>query len=238
MIKNSANDRENFETKLKNNEFLCRKIMADYISCAGVQDSNMFYTTDKGIFMLSGVNITLCGEITDENLEEIISFAGFCGAKTIETQLELPLETEKQMYIMEYKSDCKEITDIKFERNNDIYSFIKFCCENFVGISFDIAYANFARKVNKGISNVYYVKENKQIISGAIDTKYGEDSVYITFVCTDVNYRNKSLAKKVINHIICQNKNKKILLKCEEKLKNYYENMGFSHTGTINIYKV
>ena len=131
-----------------------------------------------------------------------------------------------------------EHTDDEVVTNKDVYSFIRFCCGIFHGINFDIVYGNFSRKINSRIADIHYIKRDNKIVSGAIATKYGEDTMYITFVCTDSQYRRQGLAQQVIRHIAADNSGKKIILKCEDGLKNFYENMGFKEVGTINLYKI
>ena len=236
MITNALENISRFEEIICNSDFLGQKIYADYIS-GQVKDTNSFYITENCAFMLSGVNLTLCGAPTAQELEEILMFCNFCHVKSIESQIPaLPMSIDKVLHIMEFTGEAKE-TDKIFTVNNDIYSFIRFCCENFHGISFPIVYSNFTRKINKGISDICYIKENGKIISGAISTAYGEDTVYITFVSTDKEHRQKGLAASVINYIIGRNKNKKIKLKCEDSLKEFYEKLGFKEVGAVKLYK-
>ncbi|MBE6894799.1 MAG: GNAT family N-acetyltransferase [Ruminococcaceae bacterium] len=236
MILNAAEDVQKFENIIKASGFLGHKIYADYIS-GQERDTNSFYISENCAFMLSGVNITLCGKPSADELEEILRFCDFCSVKSIESQIEnLPLKADRQMHIMEYTGgetlSCEDIIT-----NTDIYSFIKFCCINFHNLCFDIVYANFTRKVNKGIADIYYLKQNGKIASGAIATDYGKNSVYITFVSTAQEYRNQGLAAKVLSHIISQNKDKKVILKCEDALKPFYEKFGFKAVDRITVYK-
>lgn len=235
MITNALQDIDNFENIALNSDFLGKKIYTEYLSKKDV-DTSSFYVIDNAIFMLSGNNITLTGNVTKENLEEIIVFSSFLGAKTIESQiLNLPLEVEMKLFLMKYSS-LPEATDYDVEINRDIYSFANFCCSNFQSISFDMVYSSFARKVNKGLSNIYYIKDKEKIISGAVSTEYDENTRYITFVCTDTEYRKQGYAQKIINYIATQNNDKNILLTCEYKLKDYYEKLGFKNTDIIKVY--
>ncbi|MBQ5325048.1 MAG: GNAT family N-acetyltransferase, partial [Oscillospiraceae bacterium] len=70
-----------------------------------------------------------------------------------------------------------------------------------------------------------------------ISTIYDEDTVYITFVSTHPEYRKQGYAAKVIKHIIAENADKKVILKCEDALKPYYEKLGFKAVGTVKLYK-
>ncbi len=237
MIINALQNIEKFENIASNSDFLGKKIYTEYLSKKDV-DISSFYIIDDAVFMLSGNNITLTGTVTKENLEEIIVFSSFLGAKTIESQiLNLPLEIEMKLFLMEYNSFPKE-TDYNIEINKDIYSFANFCCTNFQSISFDMVYSSFARKVNKGLSNIYYIKDNIKIISGAVSTKYDENTIYITFVSTKAENRKNGYAQNVINYITTHNKDKNILLTCEYKLKNYYEKIGFKNIDTIKVYSI
>ena len=237
MIKNALDNVARFKEIIFDSGFLGQKIFADYASGQS-EETNSFYLSENCAFMLSGVNITLCGVPTADELEEILLFCNFCKIKTMECQLNtIPLEKEKTLHIMEYRQTVED-TDDQVITNKDVYTFIRFCCDIFHGISFDIVYSNFSRKINKGIADIHYIKRDDKIVSGAIATKYGEDTKYITFVCTDNQYRRQGLAQQVIRHIVAANSDKKIILKCEDSLKNFYENMGFVEVGTLNSYKI
>ncbi len=237
MIKNALDNVARFKEIISQSGFLGQKIFADYASGQS-EETNSFYLSENCAFMLSGVNITLCGVPTADELEEILLFCNFCKIKNMECQLNtIPLEKEKLLHIMEFGKTV-EHTDDEVVTNKDVYSFIRFCCGIFHGINFDIVYGNFSRKINSRIADIHYIKRDNKIVSGAIATKYGEDTMYITFVCTDSQYRRQGLAQQVIKHIAADNSGKKIILKCEDGLKNFYENMGFKEVGTINLYKI
>lgn len=236
MIISAAENIQKFEYIIKNSGFLGQKIYADYISGQS-KETNSFYISENCAFMLSGINLTLCGNPTADELEEILNFCNFCGVKSIESQIvNLPMNIERALHIMEHTGEKAE-SDAVVAKNKDIYSFIRFCCTNFHNLSFDIVYSNFTRKVNAGIADIFYIEEYGKIVSGAIATKYGDDSIYITFVSTSPQHRGKGLAAKVLQHIIGQNKGKRIILKCEDALKPFYEKLGFKAVGAITVYK-
>lgn len=236
MILNAVENAEKFEKIINSSGFLGQKINADYIS-GQLKETNSFYVTENCAFMLSGVNVTLCGDPQGDELEEILVFCNFYGIKTIESQIpNLHANLERTLHIMEFQGEirpCEETVTV----NEDNYSFIKFCCENFNGLVFDIVYSNFARKINRGIADICYIRKDDRIAAGAIATKYSEDTVYITFVSTNPAYRNRGLAAQVLSYIIDSSKGKKIILKCEDELKPFYEKLGFVATGTVNLYK-
>ena len=236
MIVNATENTQKFERIIKDCGFLGQKIYADYIS-GQIKDTNSFYVSENCAFMLSGVNITLCGKPTSDELEELLTFCNFCGVSSIESQIKnLPMAVDKKLHMMEYAGEkTAEIEDVV--SNEDTYSFIKFCCTNFHNLNFDIVYSNFARKINKGIADIYYIVKDNKIVSGAISTVYSEDTIYITFVSTLPEYRKQGLAEKVLGHIIAKNKDKKVILKCEDALKPYYEKLGFKAIGEITVYR-
>lgn len=236
MIVNATENTEKFEDIIRNSDFLGKKIYADYAS-RQLKETNSFYVAENSAFMLSGTNLTLCGKPVAAELEEILMFCNFCQVKSIESQIPgLPMKIDKVLHIMEYAGKISEKQhDITV--NDEIYSFIKFCCSNFHNLSFDIVYSNFTRKINRGISNIYYLKQDGKIVSGAISTLYGDDTVYITFVSTNPEHRKQGLAEKVLKHIIAENADKKVILKCEDTLKPFYEKLGFKAVGTVKLYK-
>ena len=235
MIINASENAQRFEEIIVESGFLGQKIHADYISHQ-IKETNSFYLSENCALMLSGVNLTLCGKPTADELEEILSFCNFCAVMSIESQIHnLPMKVDRRLHIMQYKGEETPISD-DIICNEEIYSFIKFCCSNFENINFDIVYSNFARKVNNGVADIYYLRQDGKIISGAIATNYDAETVYITFVSTNQQYRNSGLAQKVLNHIIGVNNDKKVILKCEDKLKNFYEKIGFEAVDAITVY--
>jgi len=236
MIVNATENSQKFLQIINNSGFLGQKIYADYIS-GQIKETNSFYISENCAFMLSGVNLTLCGKPTADELEELLTFCNFCGVSSIESQINnLPMTVDRKLHIMEYAGGSAQ-KDETVIINEDMYSFIKFCCTNFHNLCFDIVYSNFTRKMNKGIADIYYVKKDGRIASGAIATAYGEDSVYITFVSTLPEYRRHGLAESVLNHIIHKHSDKRIILKCEDVLKPFYEKMGFKAVDAITVYK-
>lgn len=236
MIVSATENTQKFEDIIKSSGFLGQKIYADYISGQS-KETNSFYISENCAFMMSGINLTLCGKPTADELEEILNFCNFCGVKSIESQINsLPMNIERTLHIMEYTGKKAESCAV-VAKNKNIYSFIRFCCANFHNLSFDIVYSNFTRKVNSGIADVFYIEEYGKIVSGAIATKYGEDSIYITFVSTSPQHRGKGLAAKVLHYIISQSEGKKVILKCEDVLKPFYEKLGFKAVGAITVYK-
>ena len=236
MIVNATENAQKFEQIIKDSGFLGQKIYADYIS-GQIKETNSFYISKNCAFMISGVNLTLCGRLVADELEELLTFCNFMGVSSIESQINnLPMKVERKLHIMEYAGEVTQTSDDVIS-NEDTYSFIKFCCTNFHNLNFNIVYSNFARKINKGIANTYYLIQDGKIVSGAIATVYSEDTVYITFVSTLPEYRKKGLAEKVLRHIAAKNKDKKVILKCEDALKPYYEKLGFKAVGAVTVYK-
>ncbi len=235
MIISAAKRLDKFEKNISGVSFLAKKMRREYLSNKDV-DINNFYTMDNCALMLMGENLSIRGIPTDEELETILSFCSFMGVYGLETDVpDMAIEAKTNMYLMEYKGDNKT-ENPAIVKNSNIYGFSEFSCKNFTGSAFSTVYSYFARKVNKGMSDIYYLSENGKIVSGALATKYGDDEKYITFVSTDKKYRNKGYAKQVIYHIVAACQNRKITLMCEEKLLPFYEKLGFVHTDNVYLY--
>ncbi|MEG0090490.1 MAG: GNAT family N-acetyltransferase [Oscillospiraceae bacterium] len=236
MIENALAYDEKFTEILFSSGFLGQKIYADY-QTQKKSTTNSFYILGNCGFMLSGTNLTVCGKLTGEDVEQILFFCSFFGVNTIEsTQRIASLKVDKELEIMKYVGGGTS-TQQGIIKNENIYLFIKFCCENFDGLSFDNVYANFVRKVNGGISDIYYLKKDSRIVSGAITTQYFGDTEYITFVSTANEFRNGGMANKILAHIISQKEGKIILLKCEKQLCEFYQRAGFKPIGKIIVNK-
>ena len=102
MIVHATENTQKFEQIIKDSGFLGQKIYADYIS-GQIKETNSFYVSENCAFMLSGVNLTLCGKPAADELEELLTFCNFCGVSSIESQIKnLPMSVDKKLHIMEY----------------------------------------------------------------------------------------------------------------------------------------
>ncbi|MBR5521049.1 MAG: GNAT family N-acetyltransferase [Oscillospiraceae bacterium] len=233
MIISAQSRQKEFEKNNNGTSFLSKKIRCEYNTVKGGDVSN-FYTLNDCVLMLSGENLSVRGNVTEEDMEHILSFCQFLGVYGLETQLDMPMP-RNQMFLMEYKGDgaqnCPEIIT-----NENIYGFSQFCCSNFDGIAFNTVYSHLARKVNRGLSDIYYLVQGRKIVSGALASRYGMNEIYITFVSTRPDERKKGYATKVINHIINCNPGRRVILMCEEKLKGFYGEMGFVNYDNVYLY--
>ncbi len=235
MITTAKNKLDTFLNNIQGDSFLAKKMRREYLSNKDV-DLNNFYTMDNCAIMLMGENMSLRGSPTADDIDSILSFCSFMGVYGLESEMNsLPVTARRTMFLMEYNGDEKNITG-EMVKNTNIYSFSEFCCSNFEGSAFSTVYSYFARKVNKGLSDIYYLTDKGKIISGALASHYGDDEIYLTFVSTHRSYRHKGYAKKVIDHIVGENPGKKIILMCEDNLVSFYTKLGFKHKNNIYLY--
>ncbi len=236
MIRSAQQRQNEFERNINGTSFLSRKMKCEYQSNKGGDISN-FYSLNDCALMLNGENLSLIGNPTEDDMETILSFCQFLGVYGLETELDdLPIK-RNTMLLMKYndgKCDgCRDIIS-----NENIYGFSEFCCKNFDGAPFSTVYPYFARKVNKGIGDIYYLTENRKIVSGALAIRFGLDDIYITFVSTLPDNRHQGLSTKVIRHIISQNPDRNVILMCEKELEKFYTGLGFVHTDDIYLYRL
>ncbi len=237
MITTASSRIEQFENNFqKHTDFLSQKIKAEYHSDKTVNINNFYCFGDKNI-MLMGENLSVCGHLTEEDAEELMSFCQFLGVYGLECgQNNLSFGEKNTMYLMKYSgAECCSCEDII--KNENIYQFSQFSCSNFEGISFNTVYSYFARKVTRGISDIYYLEHNGKIVSGALATHF-DNEIYLTFVSTAKNFRNQGLAKKIIKHIISVTDQKDIILMCEKELVPFYTKIGFEITKETYLYKL
>ena len=237
MITTAANSIEKFEQNFTdNNSFLSQKIKSEYRSDKNAVLNN-FYCLNGNNLMLMGENMSVAGTLSEDETEEVLSFCQFMGVYGLESRQDnLPIPHRNVMNIMQYTGGgaqpCPGIV-----KNENIYQFSQFSCSNFPGTAFNMVYSYFARKVNRGVSDIYYLEHNGKIVSGALATHF-DDDIYLTFVSTAKNFRHSGLAKQIINHIINVNDDKKIILMCEEELMPFYQKLGFEKTGETYLYKL
>lgn len=237
MITTASSQLEKFESNFdRQNSFLTQKIKAEYRSDKNSVLNN-FYCFDDCNIMLMGENLSICGSLNEEQVEELLSFCQFLGVYGLECRQDnLPIAHRNVMHLMTYTgdggTDCPDIV-----KNENIYQFSQFSVANFTGAAFNMVYSYFARKVNNGIADIYFLTHNDKIVSGAVATHF-DDSVYLTFVSTAKKFRKQGLAKKVIKHIISENPDKQIILMCEDELTDFYSKLNFEKTGQIYLYKL
>jgi len=234
MIISAAKQPEQFEKNIQCPGFTAQKIKCDYMT-QKERDISNFYSIGNCAFMISGENLCLCGQLSRDEWDSVLSFCRFLGIYGIETDIDnLPVKSRRTMYLMRYAGNGGQTDDIVV-KNENIYGFSQFSCKNFMGAAFETVYAYFAKKVNSGYGNVYHISENGKIVSGAFAANF-DDDVYLTFISTDKAFRRKGLARRGINHIISDNPDKGVILMCEEELKPFYEKMGFVHESNIYLY--
>lgn len=237
MITTAKNDIEQFEKNLETQPgFLTQKIKNDYLSDKRGTLNN-FYCFGNCNLMLMGQNLSVCGQLTEGEMEELLSFCQFMGVYGVEYGYKtLPVEDMNTMYLMRYSgSSCESTTDIV--KNDNIYQFSQFSCANFTGTAFNMVYSYFARKVNNQLADIYYLEHNGKVVSGAMAARF-DDGIYLTFVSTAKKFRHQGLAKKVISHIISENSGSDITLMCEKELIPFYTKLGFEQIGETYLYNL
>lgn len=237
MITTAQDNIERFEQNFdKHNSFLSQKIKSEYRSDKAAVLNN-FYCLNNNNLMLMGENMSVAGTLSEDETEEVLSFCQFMGVYGLESRQDnLPIPHRNVMNIMQYTGSgaqpCPEIV-----KNENIYQFSQFSCSNFPGTAFNMVYSYFARKVNRGVSDIYYLEHNGKIVSGALATHFDKE-IYLTFVSTVNNFRRGGLARQVINHIISRYADSSIILMCEDELMPFYEKLGFEKTGETYLYKL
>lgn len=108
---------------------------------------------------------------------------------------------------------------------------------------------DFKIQIYKFISNsqyVFVIEDNGIIIcTGTLNIEYkfthnGENVAHIEDIIVDQNYRGQGLGKLMVNYLVAEAKNKncyKVLLSCNNHLKQFYQNLGFvNKNNEMSIY--
>ena len=235
MIISAKDNIEIFLQNLSDGNFVSRKIISEYYTYKDTDISSFFVLNELSL-MIMGENMSVSGVPNPDELEELISFCSFMGIYGLECENgNLPVKTKVIMNLMSFAGETLS-DDAEFCKNTNIYGFSKFCRQNFQGVSFETVYSYFAKKVNKGLSDIYYIKKGGDIVSGLMASDYGTD-IYLTFVSTDKKYRAKGHASRLIRCVAAQY-DKNCILICENNLLNFYTNLGFEKKGEIYLYRL
>ena len=219
MIISAKDNVEIFLQNLADGNFVSRKIISEYNTYKDTDISSFFVLNELSL-MIMGENMSVSGVPNPDELEELISFCSFMGIYGLECENgNLPVKTKVTMNLMSFAGETLS-DDAEFCKNTNIYGFSKFCRRNFQGVSFETVYSYFAKKVNKGLSDIYYIKKGGDIVSGLMASDYGTD-IYLTFVSTDKKYRAKGHASRLIRCVAAQY-DKNCILICENNLLNFY----------------
>lgn len=238
MIKNARDCIGRFTENLKIGGFISDKIKFEYENL-GFCHNSAFYVLNDKCLMAKGENLSVNGDLSPEEFESVKTFCRFTGVKTLESrQCQLPFKNRESLNIMGaiYSGENADAAVI-VSKNKGIYDFAGFCSENFPGADRDFIYPYFALPVNCGTGNLYMIKDNDKILSGAFVADYGGYG-YITFVSTGRQFRGKGCAGTVIKTILADLKNKPARLVCCNELVNFYENLGFKKTDELYLYNI
>ena len=237
MIINARDNPAKFTQNLKRENFISHKIRFEYETSSSASDIS-FYTMSDKCLMLKGSNLSVNGDLSDRETEDLMIFCSFAGVETIETcQKSLPLYPGSTLNLLRRTEKFTVLHNVEPSANESIYAFAEFCRGNFQGINRDSVYPYFARAVNHGRGKIYTVKNDGQIVSGGFRANYG-NYIYITFLSTKENYRGQGLARTVIKAVMEDNNGREIRLICENKLLSFYESLNFVKTDEIYVYNI
>ncbi len=90
---------------------------------------------------------------------------------------------------------------------------------------------DFIKIINK---KMLYVAESKKEIFGYLSGTNNNKKLILDNIFVKREYRNKGIAVKLINKFIRDNKNfEAVRLDCPERLRSFYEKLGFKITAII-----
>ena len=106
MITTASNQLEQFEKNLnRQSDFLTQKIKSEYLSDKNAVINN-FYCFGENNLMLMGENLSVCGKLKEDDMEELLSFCQFLGVYGLEYGYDnLPLDSKNTMYLMKYTGE-------------------------------------------------------------------------------------------------------------------------------------
>lgn len=217
------------------------KIMS-LVSCYGLETEFLLLykqTDENGA--LSSVIMRFYNELTvfsDGNLDlaelkEFIDFFGcglFCKAELFES---LKIKNFNRYCCMEFAGEAIEqkSENLKYEK---IYEILKNAnSKDIILPEFDDWYVDFCHRVRHKKSRSFSIDKS----GVAITIFETENSAVIGGVATEINSRNRGIARKNILGIcdVLQKENKKIFLLCSEELLKFYVNLGFKEIYKIGI---
>ena len=193
----------------------------------------------QAVFSLKNTCVTLV-LISDEGIEEIEKFFGFCGATEILSNKPLSklCKNPTALNLLEF--------DGKFEEENicmsisskstiseyqDIYNVVFKDGNNFGNW-----FPEFSKKINSFNAFATYFKVNENTVSTAISPAVYESNAIIAGVYTLEEHRNKGYASVCVKALLNElNKNKlsKIYLWCEDKNIEFYNKLNFLNIGKL-----
>ena len=86
MITTASSQTEQFEKNLdRQSDFLTQKIKSEYLSDKN-SILNTFYCFGENNLMLMGENLSVCGKLSEDDVEELLSFCQFMGVYGLESR--------------------------------------------------------------------------------------------------------------------------------------------------------
>ena len=125
------------------------------------------------------------------------------------------------------KSDIRKLLELDKEANKEIKWWSP------------ISASEFSKLIKK--KNLIYIAEQDKKIIGYLNGNLKEKQLLLEDIYIKRNYRNKGIAKKLIQKFISDQKKsrfKEIRIDCPERLRKFYEKFGFKTTAIIMKRKI
>ncbi len=214
-----------------------------YLRCYGTKMNFIYFWSQENNGEISAViskvdgNMTVC-DSDNCNFEELREFVNVIGFETLFAResalLQMGISPDKNGDILMYNAEKKNDTFIPVSENADLklaYSLFKANVSESIS---DFEYlpwlSDFTYKRNRNSARVLCYEQDEKQVTFAMTSAETENNALISGVVTDINYRNKGLASKVVTALadcLLKEKKKVFVMTANDKNKVFYENNGF-----------
>ena len=187
-------------------------------------------------FYLAGANAALsvtgsAALITGrpEDAEELAELLNYLGIQEIEgIGLTLPGFEEEPFEVLSYKPSAELIMGVfEIEKEPSPATVWEILHKVGAQMTKDSFYADYCMRYNKGLAQVYTLKENGKSAATAGVYSMNETEAYISYVATLPEYRRKGYATAVCHSLASNLGNRNIYVACEASISRVYEKAGF-----------
>lgn len=230
---------ENCKVKTLYNPFIA-KIISELQVNSDIYEMNLYQQTDKD-FGTSCVLLDYCSNVTlfafeNASLNEISDFLNAISFGSVLSNVPLSLECNEKhgvvLKLYEKPTGNSRAVSITNEEIKDVFPLLNDSFE-FVD-DFSMWYCDFSHKVRRNSACAAVIKNFDHIVSCALCEYITSESAVITGVCTEQGERGRGYATECIKKVSMDVYDKckgNVFTLCENKVKDFYFNIGFRTNG-------
>lgn len=198
-----------------------------------------FYKIDNcAVLMIMGKSAVLCGQASD--LQELASFLRFSNVTSVKTDGAVPEGFVGEGLIMlDYHSNIVYLPPkgVELEVNPNLRRLSQSPSMENIEFLPDDFYADACARKVRGLADIWAISLDGEYVSTAGVYSIIKDEAYISAVSTHFASRDRGYASFLVYSLAERYSDRRVILLCNDKMRTFYENLGFRRFSTILMCK-